>query len=154
MSNLAGLPDVLGASAPWSGYGPTVAADRNARSSPLIVRGCPVTLKVALARRSLELLPALSSTGTGLHDQVAGEPGVGEQAHRHHEGDGLRRPGLQVDAGEPDELVRGQGDAGGRVGGVQLHDLGPAPVPGVGDGEGRPKLAAHVDGVAPQLQVR
>jgi hypothetical protein len=55
----------VGFRATWSCYEPTVAADRNARSSPLITRVCPVTVKVALARRSLELLPALSSTGPG-----------------------------------------------------------------------------------------
>jgi hypothetical protein len=45
-----------------------------------------------------------------------------------------------------------QRHAGGRVGGVQLHHLGPAPAARVGHGEGRPCLAAYVDGVALQLQ--
>jgi hypothetical protein len=56
---------LLGLPAPWSCYGLTVATDGNARSSPLIVRAWPVTVKVALERRSSELLPALSSTGPG-----------------------------------------------------------------------------------------
>jgi hypothetical protein len=77
-----------------------------------MVRVLPVTVKMALERRSLELPPALSSTGPGSM----------------------------------------QSDAGGRVDGVQLHDLGPAPTPGVGDRQGHSKLTADVHGVARQLQ--
>jgi hypothetical protein len=44
---------------------PTVETERNARSSPRITRVRPVTVNVALDRMSLELLPALTSTGPG-----------------------------------------------------------------------------------------
>lgn len=46
-------------------YLPIVAAERNARSSPLMTRVLPVTVSVALDRMSLELLPAVTSTGPG-----------------------------------------------------------------------------------------
>src|SRR4029453_3688652 len=44
---------------------PPVATERNARSSPLMMRVVPVTVNVALDRMSLELLPTLTSTGPG-----------------------------------------------------------------------------------------
>jgi hypothetical protein len=78
---------------------PTVARERNARSSTRIECVCPVTANVAL-------------------------------------------------------VLRGESHPGGRVGGVQLHDLGSPPVTRVGDGERQPCFAAHVDGVALQLQGR
>jgi Flp pilus assembly protein TadB len=39
--------------------------ERNARSSALILRVCPLTVKVAVDLMSLELLPVLTSTGPG-----------------------------------------------------------------------------------------
>ena len=42
-----------------------VATERNARSSPLIVRVRAVTVTLAPDRMSLELMPALTSTGPG-----------------------------------------------------------------------------------------
>jgi hypothetical protein len=44
-------------------YDATVVSDRNARSSPRITRVFPVTVNFALDLMSLELLPALTSTG-------------------------------------------------------------------------------------------
>jgi hypothetical protein len=53
---------------------PTVATDKNARSSPRIQRVYPVTVKVALDRMSLELLPALTSTGPGSRSRSPESP--------------------------------------------------------------------------------
>jgi hypothetical protein len=77
---------------------------------------------------------------------------VAEQAHRHRERDGLRGAGLEADPDEPDQLLSGQCDVGGRVGGIQLDDLGPGAVPAVRDRQGHPCFAGHVDGVALELQ--
>ena len=56
---------VIGITLTGHHYEPIVATERNARSSPLMVRVFPVTVNVALERMSLELLPALTSTGPG-----------------------------------------------------------------------------------------
>src|SRR5205814_815021 len=53
-----------------------------------------------------------------LDDELAGAARVGEQTHRRRERDGLERAGVQVDLGEPDELLSGERDAGGGVVGV------------------------------------
>src|SRR5262249_49651903 len=46
-------------------YALTFATERNARSSPLMTRVFPAMMILALDRMSLELLPALISTGPG-----------------------------------------------------------------------------------------
>ena len=53
------------AAMPLLGSEPIVATEKNARSSPLIERVFPVTVNLAADRMSLELLPALTSTGPG-----------------------------------------------------------------------------------------
>ena len=69
------------------------------------MRACPVTVTVALDRVSLELLPALTSTGPRFHDQVAGDAGVREQADGRSERNGLRCAGCQVDPGDRSVLA-------------------------------------------------
>ena len=94
-----------------------------------MTRVSPVTVNVALDRRSLELLPVLSSHRIWLHDQLAGDARIAEQARRHDEADGLRCAGLQLDSSESDQLLRRERDAGRRVGCTWLHDLGSRPLP-------------------------
>ena len=85
---------------------------------------------------------------TGLDNDFAGETCIGEQAHRHHKTDCSGFTSLQIKSGEPNELLRGERDAGRRVRGIQLHDLSSATLPRVGDGERHPHLTARVHGIA------
>jgi hypothetical protein len=59
------LPSAHPARANNRPYEPIVTVERNAGSSPLMVRVSPVTVNVAVERMSMELLPALNSTGPG-----------------------------------------------------------------------------------------
>lgn len=59
-----------------------VTAERNVRSSPSMTRIWPVTVNVAVERISPELLPVLSSTGPGFHDDFTGTVGVSQDTQR------------------------------------------------------------------------
>src|SRR5688572_10780399 len=87
-----------------------------------------------------------------LHDQLAGVARVGKEAHWHNKFDCLGCRRLEVHSRKSDELLSGKRKARRRIRSIELYNLRPAPLAGVGDREGHTCLGVYVHAFALQSQ--